>query len=224
MRVLVIEDDSAMAGYLERGLRESGYAVDVAADGPSGLHQARSESYDAVLLDVMLPGLDGLSLVRRLRDEGSPTPVLMLTARDTVTDRVKGLDAGADDYLQKPFSFAELLARLRALLRRGSAAAGPTELAEGDLKMDLVRHAVFRGEQNLDLTPKEFALLEYLLRNKGQVLTRTMILEHVWDIHFDPGSNVVDVHVRRLRQKVDEGHWAPLLQTVRGIGYVLKRP
>ena len=222
MRLLVIEDDREMGRYLKRGLEESGYSVDVALDGEDGLHQALGGTYDAILLDVMLPVKDGFAVVSEMRRNDVRTPVLMLTARDAVGDRVKGLDAGADDYLPKPFSFAELQARLRALLRRGSTGVLQTELVEADLRMDLVAHRAFRGAAELDLTPKEFALLEYFLRNKGQVLTRTMILEHVWDYNFDPGSNVVAVHIRRLRAKMDEGRSAPLLHTVRGVGYVLK--
>jgi two-component system OmpR family response regulator len=221
MRILVVEDDREMARYLARGLEGAGYAVDVAASGPDGLHLGASGVYDAAVLDVMLPGMDGFAVIAALRSQGIQTPVVMLTARDGVADRVRGLDAGADDYLAKPFSFAELLARLRALLRRGSVAA-ETELEAGNLAMDLVAHRVRRGGRDLDLTPREFALLEYLLRNRGQVLTRTLILEHVWDYHFDPGSNVVDVHVRRLRRKVDAAGEPPLIHTVRGIGYVLK--
>ena len=221
MRLLVVEDDQEMTRYLKRGLEESGYAVDLACDGEDGLHQALSGVYDAVLLDVMLPKRDGFEVVSELRRRGSSVPVLMLTARDGVIDRVRGLDTGADDYLPKPFSFAELQARLRALLRRGTSAP-LTTLSAADLRMDLVARRVFRGHRELELTPKEFSLLEYFLRNKGHVLTRTMILEHVWDYNFDPGSNVIDVHVRRLRKKVDQDRLPPLLHTARGIGYVLK--
>ncbi|HUW99995.1 MAG: response regulator transcription factor [Phycisphaerae bacterium] len=221
MRLLVVEDDREMAKYLKRGLQEAGYAVDVASDGEDGLHQGLSGEYDAVVLDLMLPVRDGVSLVTEWRGRDLRMPIIILTARDAITDRVRGLDAGADDYLVKPFSFAELLARLRALLRRGPA-GGETELRAADLRMDLAAHRAFRGREELDLTPKEFALLEYLLRHAGQVVTRTMIINHVWNYDFDPGTNVVDVHVRRLRLKVDEGRKVRLIHTVRGVGYVLK--
>lgn len=221
MRLLVVEDDREMAKYLKRGLQEAGYAVDVASDGEDGLHQGLSGEYDAVVLDLMLPVRDGVSLVTEWRGRDLRMPIIILTAHDAITDRVRGLDAGADDYLVKPFSFAELLARLRALLRRGPA-GGETELRAADLRMDLAAHRAFRGREELDLTPKEFALLEYLLRHAGQVVTRTMIINHVWNYDFDPGTNVVDVHVRRLRLKVDEGRKVRLIHTVRGVGYVLK--
>jgi len=221
MRLLVVEDDREMAGYLKQGLEEAGYAVDVATDGASGLHEALSGVYEAVLLDVMLPVKGGVAVVSEMRAKGVRTPVLMLTARDAVADRVQGLDAGADDYLAKPFSFSELLARLRALGRRQGAAAA-TDLAAADLRINLMAHRVFRAGREVPLTPREFSLLEYFLRNAGQVLTRTMILEHVWDCHFDPRTNVVDVHVRRLRAKVDEGFEPRLIHTVRGVGYVLR--
>jgi len=221
MRVLIVEDDREMVRYLKRGLQEAGYAVDAAFDGKEGLSLATAGPYDAVVLDVMLPLRDGVAVVSAMRAEGVRTPVLMLTARDGVDDRVRGLDAGADDYLVKPFSFAELQARLRALLRRGTDAA-ENELRAADLRMDLVAHRVFRGDEELDLTPKEFALLEYLLRHANQTVTRMMIINHVWNYDFDPGTNVVDVHVRRLRLKVDEGCKVRLIHTVRGVGYVLK--
>jgi len=221
MRVLIVEDDREMVGYLKRGLEDAGYAVDAAFNGDEGLCLATAGPYDAVVLDVMLPLQDGFAVVSAMRAEGVHTPVLMLTARDGVDDRVRGLDAGADDYLVKPFSFAELQARLRALLRRGTDAA-EVEWRAADLRMDLVAHCVFRGDEELDLTPKEFSLLEYLLRHANQTVTRTMIINHVWDYDFDPGTNVVDVHVRRLRLKVDEGRKVRLIHTVRGVGYVLK--
>ena len=221
MRVLIVEDDREMVGYLKRGLQDAGYAVDSVFDGQEGLRLATAGPYDAVVLDVMLPLRDAVAVVSAMRAEGVRTPVLMLTARDGVDDRVRGLDAGADDYLVKPFSFAELQARLRALLRRGTDTAG-VELRAADLRMDLVAHRVFRGDEELDLTPKEFALLEYLLRHADQTVTRTMIMNHVWNYDFDPGTNVVDVHVRRLRLKVDEGRKVRLIHTVRGVGYVLK--
>jgi len=221
MRLLVVEDDGEMARYLKRGLEDAGYAVDVAADGGEGLHLAASDRYSVVVLDLMLPVMDGLAVVAEMRSRGIETPVLMLTARDGVDDRVRGLDAGADDYLAKPFSLAELQARLRALLRRGTVSS-QTELRAADLRMDLVAHRVFRGEDELDLTPREFALLEYLLRQAGHVVTRPMITEQVWSYDFDPGTNVVDVHIRRLRLKVDEGRKVRLIHTVRGVGYVLR--
>ncbi|KPJ76544.1 MAG: hypothetical protein AMK72_01370 [Planctomycetes bacterium SM23_25] len=221
MRILLVEDDREMVRYLKRGLEESGYAVDAAFDGQEGLRLASAGPYDAVVLDVMLPLKDGMAVVSGMRAEGIRTPVLMLTARDGVDDRVRGLDAGADDYLVKPFSFAELQARLRALLRRGTGETA-VELRAADLRMDLVAHRAFRGDDELDLTPKEFALLEYLLRHAGQAVTRTMIINHVWDYDFNPGTNVVDVHVRRLRLKVDEGHKVRLIHTLRGVGYVLR--
>lgn len=221
MRLLVVEDDREMSKYLKRGLEDVGYAVDVAADGDEGLHLAISDRYSVVVLDLMLPVRDGVAVVSEMRRRGIETPVLMLTARDGIDDRVRGLDAGADDYLAKPFSLSELQARLRALLRRGTVSA-QTELRAADLHMDLVAHRVFRGDDELDLTPREFALLEYLLRHAGHVVTRPMITEQVWNYDFDPGTNVVDVHIRRLRLKVDEGRKVRLIHTVRGVGYVLR--
>jgi heavy metal response regulator len=221
MRLLVVEDDRDITRYLKRGLEEAGYEVDLAGDGVEGFRMAVSREYDALVLDVMLPEKDGVAVVSEMRARGNHTPVVMLTARDGVADRIKGLDAGADDYLVKPFSFSELLARLRALLRRGGAAQ-KTELSAADLSLDLVARKAMRGDEEIVLTPKEFSLLEYFLRNPEQVLTRSMILEHIWNYDFDPGTNVVDVHVRRLRLKVDEGRPVRLIQTVRGIGYVLK--
>ncbi len=221
MRILVVEDDREMAKYLKRGLEGGGYTVDIALDGAEGLRLACSDGYDAVILDLMLPKKDGLAVVSEMRFRGFGTPVLMLTARDGVDDRVRGLDAGADDYLPKPFSLEELQARLRALLRRRAAGA-ETELRAADLRMDLLARRVFRGDDELTLTAKEFALLEYLLRHAGQVVTRPMIIEQVWKYDFDPGTNVVDVHIRRLRLRVDEGRAVHLIHTVRGAGYVLR--
>ena len=221
MRILVVEDDREMSKYLKRGLESVDYAVDVAADGGEGLRQAVSGPYSVVVLDLMLPVRDGLTVVSEMRTQGIKTPVLMLTARDGIDDRVLGLDAGADDYLAKPFSLAELQARLRALLRRGEVVTS-TELRAADLHMDLVAHRVFRGEDEVELTAKEFSLLEYLLRHAGHVVTRPMITEQVWNYDFDPGTNVVDVHIRRLRLKVDEGRKVRLIHTVRGVGYVLR--
>jgi len=221
MKILIVEDEEKTADYLRTGLAESGFVVDVAAQGDEGLHLARSGGYDLVVLDVMLPGQDGWSIVTELRCGGLQTPVLFLTARDAVDDRVKGLDLGADDYLVKPFAFSELLARVRTLLRRGPARL-PDVLCIADLEIDLVRHRASRASQRLDLTPKEFALLALLVRRSGEALTRTLIAEQVWDMNFDSDSNVVDVHVRRLRAKADDPFERKLIHTVRGVGYVLE--
>jgi two-component system OmpR family response regulator len=224
MKLLVIEDDREAAAYIVKGLGESGYVVDHAAEGRDGLFMASSGSYDALIVDRMLPGMDGLTLVAALRAAENRTPVLILSALGAVDDRVKGLRAGGDDYLVKPFAFAELLARVEALMRRGAGggAQATTKLRVGDLEMDLLARAVRRGAQALDLLPREFRLLEFLMRHAGQVVTRTMLLENVWDYHFDPQTNVIDVHVSRLRQKIDKGFDKPLLHTVRGAGYCLK--
>ena len=222
MRVLVAEDDPVIADFVAQGLREAGYAVDVASTGTAGLRLALAGGYDAAVIDVMLPGLDGLSLIEQLRAKKIQTPVLILSARRSVDDRVKGLQAGGDDYLTKPFAFAELLARLQALLRRAGATAEPTRLIAGELSLDLLSRKVERAGRPIDLRPREFALLEYLMRHPGRVLSKTMILSHVWGYSFDPGTNVVDVLVSRLRDKVDEGFDSKLIQTVRGAGYVLK--
>jgi two-component system OmpR family response regulator len=222
MRVLVAEDDQVIADFVSQGLREAGYAVDVAATGPDALKKALNGGYDAAVMDVMLPELDGLSVIEQLRAKKQQMPVLILSARHTVDDRVKGLQAGGDDYLTKPFAFAELLARLQALLRRAGGAAEPTRLAVGDLTLDLLSRRVEREGKPLDLRPREFALLEYLMRHPGRVLSKTMILSHVWGYSFDPGTNVVDVLVSRLRDKVDEDFEKKLIHTVRGAGYVLK--
>lgn len=228
MKILVIEDDRQAAAYLAKGLRESGHAVDVAHDGKEGLYLAGAEIYDVMIIDRMLPGRDGLSLVELLRAAGNDTPVLFLSALASVEDRVKGLRAGGDDYLTKPYAFAELLARIDILgRRRGAAASGggsATKLALGDLEMDLLGRTVKRGERSIELLPREFSLLEYLLRNAGAVVTRTMMLESVWDYHFDPQTNVIDVHIARLRQKIDRDFAYPLIHTVRGAGYCLKVP
>jgi len=222
MHVLVAEDDPVIADFVAQGLREAGFAVDVAATGTDGLRLALEGRYDAAVIDVMLPGLDGLSLIEQLRAKKIQTPVLILSARHSVDDRVKGLQAGGDDYLTKPFAFAELLARLQALLRRAGATAEPTWLMAGDLSLDLLSRKVERAGRPIDLRPREFSLLEYLLRHPGRVLSKTMILSHVWGYSFDPGTNVVDVLVSRLRDKVDEGFDTRLIHTVRGAGYVLK--
>jgi two-component system OmpR family response regulator len=221
VRVLVVEDDVKLAGLLKRGLEEEGYAVDVAADGAEALWAGAENPYDAVVLDVMLPDMDGFEVCRRLREAGRWSPVLMLTARDAVADRVAGLDAGADDYLTKPFSFAELFARLRALMRRGGPER-PAVLAVGDLRLDPATRRVSRGDVAVDLTAREFSLLEYLMRHAGEVLTRTRLIEHVWDFAFEGDSNVVDVYVRYLREKVDRPFGRASIETVRGAGYRLR--
>lgn len=222
MRILIVEDDRKVASFVARGLREEGWTADVAHDGEDGLLKAAVHPYDAIVLDVMLPERSGFEVVRELRSRDVATPVLMLTARDGSDDVVTGLDAGADDYLAKPFAFDELLARLRALMRRGGKER-LDRLDYGDLEMDLIRHRASRAGEPLDLTPLEFRLLEYLLRNAERVVRRTELLEKVWDLSFDPMSNVVDVHVRRLRKKLRDGDRSPLVQTVRGVGYVLRR-
>ena len=221
MRVLVVEDEARMAGLLKRALQEEGHAVDVAADGQEGLWLATENAYGAIVLDVMLPGLDGFQVCRRLRESGSWVPVLMLTARDAVGDRVRGLDAGADDYLVKPFSLLELAARLRALVRRDDRAR-PTVLAEGDLKLDPASKRAWRGGTELRLSPKEFSLLELFLRHPGTVLTRSQILDAAWDFAYDGTSNVVDQYVTYLRRKIDAPFGRHDLETVRGMGYRLR--
>ncbi|MEP6527774.1 MAG: response regulator transcription factor [Nocardioidaceae bacterium] len=221
LRVLVVEDHPKMAELIDRSLREQGYAVDVVNSGEDALWSLRSSAYDAVVLDLVLPGVDGFEVCRRVRQEGIWAPVLMLTARDAVEDRVRGLDVGADDYLTKPFSFAELGARLRALVRRG-AVRRPTVLAVGDLTLDPARHEVSRGPTPVQLTAKEFALLEFFMRHEGEVLSRTTLIDHVWDFAFDHDSNVVDVYVRYLREKVDRPFGRSSLETVRGRGYRLR--
>ncbi len=221
MRILLIEDDREAAAYLVKGLTESGHRVDLAQAGRSGLERARSERFDAMIIDRMLPELDGLSIVAALRAASDQTPVLVLSALGDVEDRVVGLRAGCDDYLPKPFAFSELLARLEALTRRVSA---ETRLKVADLEMDLISRSVTRAGRVIDLLPREFRLLEYLMRHEGHIVTRTMLLERVWDHHFDPQTNVIDVHVSRLRQKIDKGFEHALLHTVRGAGYTLRPP
>ena len=222
MKLLVIEDDREAAAYIAKGLSESGYVVDLAADGRDGLFMATSGGYDALIVDRMLPRMDGLALVAALRAAEIRTPVLILSAMGAVYDRVKGLRAGGDDYLAKPFAFAELLARIEALLRRGTGTTATTRLKVGDLEMDLLARTVERAGQEIELLPREFRLLEFLMRHAGQVVTRTMLLESVWDYHFDPQTNVIDVHISRLRQKIDKGFAKPLLHTARGAGYCLR--
>jgi DNA-binding response OmpR family regulator len=222
VRILLVEDDETIADFVEKGLREAGFAVERAADGDTGLQRALTEPYDVAIVDVMLPKLDGFGLIDALRARGVRTPVLILSARRSVDDRVRGLQAGGDDYLTKPFAFAELLARVQALIRRATGASEPTRLAVADLSMDLLSRRVQRGGQAIELRPREFSLLEYLLRNPGKVLSKTMILSHVWGYTFDPSTNVVDVLVSRLRDKIDRPFDRKLLQTVRGVGYVLR--
>jgi len=223
MRVLVIEDDKDVAAYLVNGLKESDNVVDHAADGKDGLLLAASESYDVMIIDRMLPSMDGLSIIKTIRATDNHTPVLILSALGDVDDRVEGLRGGGDDYLTKPFSFTELLARLEALVRRGSSSGSEqvTHLSVADLEMDLLARTVKRSGEKIDLQPREFRLLEYLMKHAGQVVTRTMLLEQVWDYHFDPQTNVIDVHISRLRSKIDKDFPKQLLQTVRGAGYIL---
>ncbi|GBE12417.1 transcriptional activator protein CopR [bacterium BMS3Bbin14] len=222
MRLLVVEDDTKIGSFLRKGLREEGFAVDLAEDGEQGLALFRDGVYDAAIVDIMLPGLDGLSLIEKIRQQGLTTPVLILSARRSVDDRIRGLQQGGDDYMVKPFSFAELLARVQALIRRDSRTPEPHSLSAGDLHMDLLNRQVRRGGQTFNLAAREFALLEYLLRNQGRILSKTAILEKIYDYSFDPQTNVVDVLVCRLRNKVDKGFADKLIHTVRGMGYVLR--
>jgi two-component system OmpR family response regulator len=222
MRVLVVEDDRKIASFVVKGLKEAGFAVDHTDNGDDGLHQALSKPYDAAVIDVMLPGLDGLSMIERLRLRKILTPVLILSAKRSVDDRVKGLQTGGDDYLTKPFSFTELLARVQALIRRARQEPEPILLEAGDLTMDLLKREVVRRGKKLDLQPREFALLQFLMRNLGRVVSKTMIIEHVWGYDFDPLTNIVDVLVSRLRHKVDYEFEKKLIQTHRGVGYALK--
>jgi two-component system OmpR family response regulator len=223
MRVLLVEDDHKIAAFVLKGLKAEGFAVDHAADGQQGLHLALSEPYDAAIVDIMLPKLDGLRLIETLRREKIGTPVIILSARDTVDDRVKGLQIGGDDYLTKPFAFSELLARVQALIRRGTGASEPTRLSYADISMNLITREVFRAGTKIELQPLEFALLEYLLRNAERVVSKTMIMEHVWDYHFDPQTNVVESRIYKLREKVDRGFDDRLIHTVRGVGYVIRK-
>jgi two-component system OmpR family response regulator len=220
MRILVVEDDKKIASFIVNGLKQSGYAVDLAGDGEEGLMLARTIAYDAAVVDVMLPKLGGLSLVQQLRAQGARSPVLILSAKASVDDRVRGLQAGGDDYLTKPFAFSELLARIQALIRRSTQAPEPTRLAVGDLTLDLITREVRRGGEGIELQPREFALLEYLMRQANRPVTKTMILEHIFDYSFDPQTNVVDVLVHRLRSKVDKDK--AMIHTIRGVGYVLR--
>lgn len=222
MRILLIEDDETIASYIAGGLREAGFAVDHALDGETGLNLALTEPYDAAIIDIMLPKLDGLTLIEKLRKEKIKVPLLILSAKRSVEDRVKGLHTGGDDYLTKPFAFSELLARVQALIRRSTGISEPHVLQVGDLMINLLTRNVTREEEHIDLQPLEFSLLEYLMRNAGNVVTKTMIMEHVWDYNFDPHTNVVEVRICRLRDKVDKRSTSKLIHTLRGVGYVLK--
>ena len=223
MRLLLVEDDAKTASFVLKGLRESGYAVDHVSDGATGLHMALSEPYDAAIIDVMLPKLDGLTLIAELRRKNHKLPVIILSARGSTGDRVKGLETGSDDYLTKPFAFSELLARIQALLRRASGISEPTSLTVGELTINLLTRQAVRADNKVDLQPREFALLEYLMRNAGRVVSKTMIMEHVWDYNFDPHTNVVEACMCRLRDKVDKGFGAAkLIHTIRGVGYVIR--
>ena len=222
MRILVVEDDKKIASFVAKGLKEAGYAVDVAQDGPDGLDLGLSAVYDAAVVDIMLPGIDGLTLIERLRAKKNNTPVIILSAKRTVDDRVKGLQAGGDDYLTKPFSFSELLARIQALIRRDTRVAEPSTLTVGDLSIDLLAREAKRGDTVISLPAREFALLEYLMRHPGRIISKTSILENIYDYSFDPQTNVVDVLICRLRNKIDKDFDRKMLHTVRGMGYVLK--
>lgn len=222
MRILLVEDDLKAASFIVKGLKEAGFAVDHAVDGENGFHMASSVAYDAAIVDIMLPRMDGLTLIEGLRSRRVNTPVIILSARRSTEDRVKGLQTGSDDYLTKPFAFAELLARVQALIRRASGASEPTSLTIGDLSVNLLSREVLRQGRKIDLQPREYALLEYLMRNAGKVVSKTMIMEHVWDYNFDPLTNVVEARVCRLRDKIDKGFGQKLIHTVRGAGYVLK--
>lgn len=224
MKILIVEDEPKAGDYLRQGLREAGYAVDLVTNGVDGLHHGLQGDHDLLILDVMLPGMDGWQVLRSLRAQGRQMPVLFLTARDQVEDRVKGLELGADDYLVKPFSFAELLARVRTILRRGRSGMEATTLQVADLELDLLRRRVSRSGKRIDLTAKEFGLLELLMRRHGEVLPRSLIASQVWDVNFDSDTNVIEVAMRRLRAKVDDGFEPRLIQTVRGMGYVLEAP
>ncbi len=224
MKLLLVEDDQETAKYIEQGLTESGHVVDLIADGRDGLMMALGEPYDVLIVDRMLPGLDGLALVKTLRSAGTRTPVLFLTALNGIDDRVEGLDAGGDDYLSKPFAFSELMARVNALARRPPLSKERTELIVADLRLDLIRHIATRNKQKIDLRPREFQLLEYMMRNAGRVVTRTMLLEKVWDFNFDPQTNVVETHISRLRAKIDKPFAVPLIKTIYGVGYTVSAP
>ena len=221
MRVLIVEDEKKVAGFIKKGLEEETFAVDVAHDGEEGFHMGEQNQYDLIILDLMLPVMDGIEVLSELRKQKVTTPILLLTAKDAVEDKVLGLNKGADDYLTKPFAFSELLARVRVLLRRGKTET-KTVLQVGDLSLDLVSHKVKREDEEIELTGKEYSLLEYFMRNTGKVLTRTMIAEHVWDYNFDTFTNVIDVYVNHLRKKIDKNYSKKLLHTLRGVGYIMK--
>ena len=222
MRILLVEDDLKIASFVQKGLKAAGYAVDHAADGEDGLHKVLTEPYDAAIIDIMLPKVDGLTLIERLRQEKINTPIIILSAKGSIDDRIKGLQTGSDDYLTKPFAFSELLARVQALIRRSTGASEPTRLSLGNLSMNLLTREVTREGSKIELQPLEFALLEYLIRNAGGVVSKTMIMEHVWDYNFDPMTNVVEARICRLRDKIDKDFANKLIHTVRGVGYVLK--
>ncbi len=222
MRILIVEDDIDIAAFIEKGLKQSGFAVDAVGDGEQGLGLARHNPYDAMIVDIMLPGIDGLALIENIRTHGIATPVLILSAKRAIDDKVRGFQTGGDDYLTKPFSFSELLVRIQALIRRSTGAASSAVIAVGGLRLDLLRREVVRDGESIALQPREFALLEYLMRNVGHVVSKTMILEHVWDYHFDPQTNVVDVLIHRLRGKIDRDFEHKMIRTVRGVGYVIR--
>jgi two-component system, OmpR family, response regulator len=224
MRILLVEDDPKIASFIVKGLKAAGYAVDHAADGEEGLHLALSQPYDTAIIDIMLPKLDGLTLIEKLRSARIRTPVIILSAKGAVDDRVRGLQSGGDDYLTKPFAFSELLARVQALIRRAGGLSEPTRLSVGDLSLNLLTREAKRGERTIELQPLEFSLLEYLMRNAGRVVSKTMIMEHVWDYNFDPQTNIVEARISRLREKINRGFEKKLIQTVRGVGYVLGNP
>ena len=222
MRILIVEDDKQIASYVANGLAQSGFAVDIAGDGTDGYRMAVNTAYDALIVDIMLPGMDGITLIEHLRQKSIDTPLLILSAKNALDDKIRAFQSGGDDYITKPFSFSELLVRVQALIRRSTRGQVAGALEVGDLRMDPMRRQVTRGGNEIDLQPREFALLDYLMRNAGNVVSKTMILEHVWDYHFDPQTNVVDVLMHRLRSKVDREFDQKLLHTVRGVGYVLK--
>jgi heavy metal response regulator len=221
MRILIVEDEKKVASFIKKGMEEEYFTADIALDGKEGLKMATSEDYDAIIMDIMLPFIDGISLLKEIRKREIITPVLMLTVKDSLKDKVEGLDAGADDYLTKPFAFEELVARIRALLRRHESSKTPT-LHVGELVLDLQSHKVLRGEQEILLTPKEYAILEYLMRNSNKVVSRTKLIEHVYEYHFDPETNIIDVYINKVRAKVDNNFDKPLIHTIRGIGYIIK--
>ncbi|MFH1981751.1 MAG: response regulator transcription factor [Pseudomonadota bacterium] len=222
MRILLIEDDLKIASFITKGLKAAGCSVDHASDGVAGRDLALVEPYDAAIVDIMLPKMDGLTLIKALRSERINTPIIILSAKDTIDDRVRGLQTGGDDYLTKPFAFSELLARVQALIRRNSGSVDPSRLTVSDLSLDLITREVRRADRRIDLQPREFALLEYLMRNADKVVSKTMIMEHVWDYHFDPQTNVVEARICRLREKIEKGFDEKLIHTIRGVGYVLR--